>query len=308
MSIRIIRPGMLTTVQDEGRRGFQRVGVSVAGPMDWVSHRLANLLVSNRRSAATLEVTLIGPEIKFEDESVFAVTGAEFHLVLDGIEVPTYVARRARRGATLRFGDRRRGARAYVAVAGGFDVPPVLGSRSTHLVSRVGGVGGRALVAGDRIPVGTTDKVASVAGRSRPPVIGLPGRGARLRVMLGPEDDRFSEAALATLQTARYEITPQSNRMGYRLTGPRLSHREGAELLSDATPIGSVQVPASGEPILLMADCQTTGGYPKIATVITADLPVAGQLAPADWIEFEVCDRQAAVAAVIAQEQALSRR
>ena len=307
MSIRIIRPGMLTTVQDEGRRGFQCVGVSVAGPMDWVSHRLANLLVGNRRSAATLEVTLIGPEIRFEDESVFTVTGAEFQLVLDGLEVPTHVATRARRGATLRFGDRRRGARAYVAVAGGFDVPPVLGSRSTHLVSRVGGVGGRALVAGDRIPAGTTDRVANVAGRSRPPVVGLPGRGARLRVMLGPEDDWFSEAALATLQRARYEITPQSNRMGYRLTGPRLSHRESADMLSDGTPIGSVQVPASGEPILLMADCQTTGGYPKIATVITADIPVAGQLAPADWIEFEVCDRQAAVAAVIAQEQALSR-
>ena len=297
---------MLTTVQDEGRRGFQGVGVSVAGPMDSVSHRLANLLVGNRRSAATLEVTLIGPEIRFEDESVFAVTGAEFQLVLDGIVVPTHVARWARRGAMLRFGDRRRGARAYMAVAGGFDVPPVLGSRSTHLVSRVGGVGGRALVAGDGIPVGTTDRVANVADRSRPPVIGLPGRGARLRVMLGPEDDRFSEAALATLQTARYEITPQSNRMGYRLTGPRLSHRGGADTLSDGTPIGSVQVPASGEPILLMADCQTTGGYPKIATVITADLPVAGQLAPADWIEFEVCDRQDAVAALIAQEQALS--
>ena len=298
---------MLTTVQDEGRRGFQGVGVSVAGPMDSVSHRLANLLVGNRRSAATLEVTLIGPEIRFEDESVFAVTGAEFQLVLDGIVVPTHVARWARRGAMLRFGDRRRGARAYMAVAGGFDVPPVLGSRSTHLVSRVGGVGGRALVAGDGIPVGATDRVANVADRSRPPVIGLPGRGARLRVMLGPEDDRFSEAALATLQTARYEITPQSNRMGYRLTGPRLSHRGGADTLSDGTPIGSVQVPASGEPILLMADCQTTGGYPKIATVITADLPVAGQLAPADWIEFEVCDRQDAVAALIAQEQALSR-
>ena len=297
---------MLTTVQDEGRRGFQGVGVSVAGPMDSVSHRLANLLVGNRRSAATLEVTLIGPEIRFEDESVFAVTGAEFQLVLDGIVVPTHVARWARRGAMLRFGDRRRGARAYMAVAGGFDVPPVLGSRSTHLVSRVGGVGGRALVAGDGIPVGTTDRVANVADRSRPPVIGLPGRGARLRVMLGPEDDRFSEAALATLQTARYEITPQSNRMGYRLTGPRLSHRGGADTLSDGTPIGSVQVPASGEPILLMVDCQTTGGYPKIATVITADLPVAGQLAPADWIEFEVCDRQDAVAALIAQEQALS--
>ena len=297
---------MLTTVQDEGRWGFQNLGVSVAGPMDRASHRLANLLVGNHQSAATLEVTLVGPEIEFESASAFAVTGAEFRLTLDGLEVPMNVATQARQGSTLRFGDRRRGARAYVAVAGSFEIPSVLGSRSTHLPSCVGGLGGRALVAGDRIPLGQADGVTGVAtSRGRRPAIPLPEGGARLRVMLGPQDERFSETAFATLQAARYQITPQSDRMGYRLAGPRLGHRAGADMLSDGTPIGSVQVPASGDPILLMADCQTTGGYPKIATVITADLALAGQLAPADWIEFEVCDRRAAVAAMIAQERAL---
>ena len=297
---------MLTTVQDEGRWGFQNLGVSVAGPMDRASHRLANLLVSNRQSAATLEVTLVGPEIEFESASTVAVTGAEFRLTLDGLEVPMNVATQARQGSTLRFGDRHRGARAYVAVAGSFEIPPVLGSRSTHLPSRMGGLGGRALVAGDRIPLGEVDRVTGAASSmGRRPAIPLPEGGARLRVMLGPQDERFSEAAFATLQAARYQITPQSDRMGYRLAGPRLGHRAGADMLSDGTPIGSVQVPASGDPILLMADCQTTGGYPKIATVITADLALAGQLAPADWIEFEVCDRRAAVAAMIAQERAL---
>ena len=305
MSIRIVKSGMLTTVQDEGRWGFQNLGVSVAGPMDRASHRLANLLVGNRRSAATLEVTLIGPEIEFENGSVFAVTGAEFHVTLDGLEVLMNVATRARQGSTLRLSGRRRGARAYVAVRGGFESPSVLGSRSTHLASRMGGLGGRALVAGDRIPVGEVDTVAEVPSRGRRPAVVLPVGGARLRVMLGPQDERFSEAALASLRTARYEITPQSNRMGYRLAGPRLDHRAGADVLSDGTPIGSVQVPPSGEPILLMADCQTSGGYPKIATVITADLALAGQLAPADWIEFAVCDHPTAIAALIAQERAL---
>ena len=165
---------------------------------------------------------------------------------------------------------------------------------------------GRALVAGDRIRLGEVNRVAGAASsRGRRAAIPLPEGGARLRVMLGPQDERFSEAALATLQAARYQITSQSDRMGYRLAGPRLGHRAGADMLSDGTPIGSVQVPASGEPILLMADRQTTGGYPKIATVITADLALAGQLAPADWIEFEVCDRRAAVTALIAQERAL---
>ena len=305
MSVRIMKPGMLTTVQDEGRWGYQNLGVSVAGPMDRVSHRLSNLLVGNRRWAATLEVTLIGPELEFERETVFVVTGAEFHLTLNDVEIPMNTPTRTRRGSVLRLKERRRGARAYVAVRGGFNVPLVLGSRSTHLASCTGGVDGRALVSGDRIPVGEVDPTIKIPNQVKQSTDMLPVKGAYLRVMMGPQEKEFSAESLETLRTARYEITPQSNRMGYRLAGSCLYYRTGGSVLSDGTPIGSVQVPPAGEPILLMADGQTSGGYPKVSTVITADLSLAGQLAPGDWIQFSVCDHATAVRALIAQERFL---
>lgn len=305
MSLRIIRPGLLTTVQDLGRWGFQTLGVPVAGPMDRASHRLANLLVQNPPDAATLEVTLVGPDLEFEAETIFALTGAEFEVRLDGGAVPMNTVWWAPRGGCLTIGSRRLGARAYLAVAGGIAVPPVLGSRATHLTSRTGGVEGRALAAGDRLPVGPPRAGRASVGKRLGPAVSLPDGGARVRAIRGPQDDLFLESAIETLQTGRFVITAQSNRMGYRLEGPVLVHRGSAETISDATPIGTLQVPASGQPILLMADGQTAGGYPKLATVITADLSVAGQLAPGEWIEFELCDRRVAVSALIAQERRL---
>jgi len=287
------KPGMLSTVQDLGRWGYQSVGVPVAGPMDEYSHRLANRLVGNPDHAATLEVTVIGPDLAFDGEVTFAVAGAEFPLELDGVPVAGNVRCRAASGSRLRFGVRSRGARAYLAVAGGLDLPPVMGSRSESVISGVGPLGGRALAAGDRLPVGGA--AAGVAETGRP--LALPDGGARLRILWGPQADRFTPEARATVVRARYTVSPQSNRMGYRLTGDRLSLHGEADILSEATPMGSVQVPGSGEPILLMADRQTAGGYAKIATVIGADLPLAGQLEPGDWIEFTACDLDAARAA-----------
>lgn len=303
-SIRVLKPGMLTTVQDLGRWGLQARGVPIAGPMDRCAHRLANLIAGNRDDAATLEVTLLGPELLFEGAASFVVTGAEFDLTLDGRPVAAGEICRADSGATLRVGARRRGARAYLAIAGGLDVPRVLGSRATHVVSRMGGMDGRPLVAGDRLSIGSTAGERRPSGPRRSPCP-LPAGGARLRVMLGPQDEYFTPAGLKTLESSRYTITPQSDRMGYRLSGPPLEHARGADIISDATTIGALQVPASGQPILLMADRQTSGGYPKIATVITADLSIAGQLAPGDWVEFEVCTRQQAMAVLIAQERRL---
>ena len=307
MSLHVVKPGMLTTVQDLGRWGYQNLGVPVAGPMDHASHRLANLLVGNRSTAATLEVTWLGPELEFEQAVACALTGAEFDLMLDGRTVARNAVWQAARGSRLTIGARRRGARAYLAVKGGIAVPRYLGSRATHVASRMGGLHGRALEAGDRLPIGSdvTPITQRAAARSRRPVVALPDGGARVRVMLGPQDHVFSEAAIETLRTARFSITPQSNRMGYRLTGPSLEASWHGDMPSDATPLGAIQVPASGEPILLMADGQTTGGYPKVATVITADLAVAGQLAPGDWLEFQVCGREAALTALIAQERML---
>ena len=300
----MIKPGMLTTVQDAGRWGFQARGVPVAGPMDPVSHRLANALVGNGRDAALLEVTMLGPELEFGDERLVAVAGAEFDLRLDGRQVPSHAPFTVSAGSHLRFGARRRGARAYLAISGGITVTTVFGSRATHLVSAMGGVNGRALRAGDRLPLGVRPRLSRAA-------LPLPARESRsdpaatLRVLPGPQADYFAPDALDVLQSAPYVVAPHSDRMGFRLEGPRLTHARGADIISDATPLGVLQVPASGQPILLMADRQTTGGYPKIATVIAADLPLAGQLAPADTIAFVVCTPRDALTALIAQERAL---
>lgn len=304
-AIVVVKAGMLTTVQDAGRWGYQSRGVPVAGPMDPVSHRLANALVGNGRDAALLEVTLLGPELEFEDERLVAVAGADFELSLDGRQVPSHAPFTVAAGSHLRFGARRLGARAYLAVSGGITIEPVLGSRSTHLVSGMGGVGGRAVLAGDRLPLGDPSLPQGMALAPQDAIIALPDRHATIRVLAGPQQDYFAADALAVLQSAPYVIAQNSDRMGFRLEGPRLTHARGADIISDATPLGVLQVPASGQPILLMADRQTTGGYPKIATVIAADLTIAGQLAPSDTIAFAVCTPADALRALIAQERAL---
>lgn len=303
MSLLVIRPGMLTTIQDLGRWGYQHSGVPVAGPMDSYSHRLANQLLGNATDAAALEITLIGPELEASEPTTCVVQGARFEVTVNGKPVDVGRPFVIPAGQRLRFGARQSGSRASVAVLGGFDLPTEFGSRSTSLVSGMGPFNGRPLQAGDVLPVGLPPRATRVLnGRPLP----VPEGGAVLRVMRGPHDSRFTPAALEQLFTARFTITPQSNRMGYRLEGPPLLHSETADILSDATPVGSLQVPPSGHPILLMADRQTTGGYPKIGTVITADLSTAGQLAPGNWIEFRECTRADAIAALRDQEAALS--
>ena len=305
-NVLIVKPGLLTTIQDRGRWGFQSSGVPVSGPMDPRAHRLANALAGNDPDAATLEVTLIGPELEFEEARTVAVAGAEFALTVDGRVEQVHRRFTVGPGSRLRFGARSRGARAYVAIAGGLAVPPAFGSRATHLVSGIGGFEGRALAAGDRIPLGQIP----TGIRLKPDPIGddalrMPGKPARIRVLPGPQHDRFVDNALETLQSAPYTIAKDSDRMGFRLQGPPLRHRAGADIISDATPLGVLQVPASEQPVLLMADRQTTGGYPKLATIITADIGLAGQLAPGDTIAFAVCSRADAIAALIAEERAL---
>ena len=299
--INVLQPGLFTTVQDNGRWGYQRFGIPVAGPMDRFAHRLANLVAGNQPSCATLEVTLAGPRIEFRRELLFAVCGADFELFLDGARVSMCTAHAARRGQCLAFGRLRSGARAYVAVAGGLDVPHVLGSRATHVASRMGGFHGRALAAGDVLAVG--DRVAR---RARPGERRLPAAGAagRVRVLPGPDDQRFGAQGAAALAAGDYRVSAASDRMGFRLEGPALE-QAGPELLSCAVPAGAIQVPPSGEPIILMADRPTSGGYPRIATVISADLPVVAQLAPADRVAFEICGLETAMQALIAQERAL---
>lgn len=304
-ALEIVKPGLLTSVQDLGRHGNQALGVPVAGPMDVFSHRLANQLVGNDAEAATLEVTLIGPEIVFEADTTIAIVGAVFEAACDGRAVPMNASFGVQRGQRLKFGRVVQGARAYIGIAGGVLTPSVLGSRATHLVSRMGGFNGRALMAGDRLPVRARTipvPLRKAAGLTLPT-----GGRARLRVVPGPQDAWFQTGAIKTMASVSFRVSPRSNRMGYRLEGPPLARARSGELISEPVGMGAIQVPGAGEPILLMADRQTAGGYPKIGHVISADLPVAGQLAPGDFIEFILCTRQEAITALIARERQLLR-
>ena len=298
----VVKPGMLTTVQDLGRRGFQGLGVPVSGPMDVYSHRLANQLLGNDPSAAALEITLLGPELVAEGDILCVLTGADISVTVDARAAPANHPFMVRSGAHLRWGSRISGTRMTLAVRGGFDLPATLGSRATHLVSRMGPFGGRALRAGDVLPIAqTAASERALAGKP----LDLPDGGARLRVMPAVHRDRFTEDAWGLLTHARFTISPQSNRMGYRLDGPALTHVGAADILSEAMPSGAIQVPASGQPIMLLAERATTGGYATIATVISADLPIAGQLAPGEWIEFDAVGRDDALAALRRREAAL---
>jgi biotin-dependent carboxylase-like uncharacterized protein len=297
---------MLTTIQDLGRWGHQAAGVPVAGPMDVYSHLLANQLVGNSENAAALEITLIGPELVGHGDLLCAIAGAEFAVLVGGQAVHHTGAFRVPAGATIRFGERRAGTRATLAVRGGIAVPPVFGSRATSVMSRMGPCGGRPLTTGDVLPVGAERRFDDAASSVYP--MSMPRGGARLRVISGPHEGMFTASTHETFFSSRYTVTQSSNRMGYQLSGPRLQHAGAADILSDATPSGSIQVPGSGQPILLMADRQTTGGYPKIATVISADLSLAGQLAPGDWVEFVSCSRAAALDALRVQERRLTGR
>ena len=273
--------------------------------MDPWSHRLANALVGNDARAAALEMTLVGPEIEFDDERLVAVAGAEFELSVDGRRQSMNTTFTVAAGSRLRIGTRGCGARGYLAIAGGIGVSKILGSRSTHLVSRLGGLSGRALSAGDAVPLEPAGEAPIPIGVVAPPRLPIPGEETRIRVLAGPHDDRFTSDALDLLQSAAYRVGNDSDRMGFRLVGPRLSHKGAVDIISDATPLGVLQVPASGQPVLLMADRQTTGGYPNLATVISADIGLAGQLAPGDSLRFDVATAQEALTALITQERQL---
>jgi len=295
--IAVLRPGVLTTVQDAGRRGHRASGMPVAGAADARAFALANLLAGNAWDAAALELTLSGGAFRFEREAYVALGGADLRATLDGAAVEPWSAFPVPSGGVLAFRSAADGVRAYLAVHGGIDVPPVLGSRSTYVRAGVGGFAGRALAGGDRLPL-----PAAPAPRLPPrrlPARLVPRSGAlRLRVLPGPQDDRFTRDGLATFLGSAYTVTNRNDRMGYQLEGPSIEHANGADIVSDALLPGAVQVPGNGLPIVLMADCQTTGGYPKIAAVIGPDLPALAQARRGAEVRFERCTMAEAVAAV----------
>lgn len=286
--LEVIESGFLTTVQDAGRLGWARFGVPPSGPMDPFAFRVANILVGNPADAAGLEITLAGPVLHAACECLITVCGAEFEVWVGGLAVPTWHTVYVRAGHEIRFGERRSGARAYLAVAGGIALPLLLNSRATYLLGNLGGVQGWALQVGDQLPLGPAgNDLAIRAGKAwprsaRPPYSPNP----MLRVVMGPQDDHFTSEGLEIFLESDYEVTRSSDRMGYRLRGPLIAHRDKVEIVSDGVVTGSVQVPGDGQPIVMMADHQTTGGYPKIATVIRADLPLLAQCLPGDRVRF----------------------
>ncbi len=302
-AIEVLDGGLLTTVQDLGRFGYQRYGVPVSGAMDQFALQAANLLVGNREAAAGLEITLLGPRLRFLAPLAIAVTGADLDASIEGQPCPPWAAVPVRPGSVLSFGSPKDGVRAYVAVAGGVDVPPVLASRSTYLRSRLGGFEGRALKAGDRLRVGAVEAPASAIVVAPPAY----GHGQVLRVLMGPQDDRFTTDGVRTFLSSLYTVTPQSDRMGCRLTGPKIEHVSGPDIVSDGSPLGAVQVAGDGLPIVLMADRGTAGGYTKIATIISVDVGRLAQAAPGDAVRFRAVTIEDAHAALREQDAKLER-
>ena len=304
--LRVLRPGLLSTLQDLGRTGYQRLGVSPCGAMDAFALCLANRLVGNPENCTGLEITLPGAELEVMRDCEVALTGADLAARLDSNPLACWENCFAKAGQRFVFSERKRGARAYLGVAGGFVSERVLGSGSTDLRNGWGGLQGRSLRRGDELSVQNavrTDR-RSLWG-VRPETLAEYRNPFLLRVLEGPQSQVFSSETRRQFIAAEFRIGANSNRMGYRLEGPRLGapHRE---MISDATPMGAIQVLPNGEALLLMADRQTVGGYPKIAVVISADLPKAAQLCPGHRVRFQEVSLSEAHRALVQQEQRLN--
>ena len=305
MSITVLNPGLLTTVQDQGRTGYQQFGVSVSGVMDPRSAALANILAGNDPGEAVLECTLMGPHLQFGSPCVIAVTGGDLGPTLDGQPIPNYRAVAVKAGQVLRFTAPRAGCRAFLAFSGGLDIPPVMGSRSTYLKAKIGGFQGRKLEKGDVIGLrAPAETLPRMDARSLTPEF-VPKPVYTLRVVPGPQDDAFSPEGIRTFFGETYAVTPESDRMGCRLSGPPIAHLDTADIISDGISFGAIQVPSSGAPIIMLADRQTTGGYTKIGTVITADFRILAQLKPGDKVRFRPVSVDAAQQLLLARRAAL---
>jgi len=282
--IEVIRPGLLTTVQDCGRYGYQQYGVPVCGAMDGYAFTMANLLVGNNEGDACLEISLLGPCLRVLCDTAIAVTGAHLNPTVNEEPLSMWQAVSVRRADVISFGEPRTGCRSYLAIAGGIDVPEVMGSRSTYVRSRLGGLDGRPIRSGDSLHTGGSRPLLT-AKLPRQYIPELMAENT-LRVILGPQHDRFTEKGIHTFLSSEYTVTAQADRMGCRLEGPPIEHIHGADIMSDGIPPGAVQVPADGLPIVLLADRQTTGGYTKIATVSTIDLSKIAQAQLGDRMRF----------------------
>jgi antagonist of KipI len=290
---RVLKPGMFTTIQDTGRHGYLRFGVPVSGAMDSFSLTAANALVENCVNCACLETTLIGPELQTLAQAQIAITGGSCAPTINGHEAPMWRTLNLQIEDVLSFGRMESGCRAYVAVKGGIDLPSVLGSRSTYVRGGFGGIDGRQLKAGDEIEVCSAPFLS--AGHQLPEeLIPVYSNNLKVHVILGPQAGMFTDKGTETFFSNPYKVTSEADRMGYRLEGSAIEHKDKADFVSDALLPGAIQVPRSQNPIVMMKDAQTTGGYPKIAVVASADLDLLGQAKPNDEIRFsKITTRQA---------------
>lgn len=291
-ALRILEPGLLSTIQDLGRFGYQHLGVATSGALDPVSLRAANALVGNEPAAGALEIAYVGPTFVVEADSVnLACAGANASIEVladasaaSGVRYPSMQSFRAHRGEVVRIGATSGASVLYLAAEGGFDIEPVLGSVSTYVRGGMGGWQGRPLTAGDALPL----RRSAASSQSDLRLEGLDlARPSRFRVILGPQNDFFSKRSIEAFLAGEYAVKPATDRMAIHLDGPRLEHVAGHDIVSDGIALGSIQVPGHGQPIVLMADRQTTGGYPKIATVISADLAALGRVRIGDTISFQ---------------------
>lgn len=287
MGFKVLKSGLLTTIQDSGRRGFQRFGMAVSGSVDVHSYIYANILVGNEPTEAVLEVTLMGPTIEFTSPSVIAITGGDLTPRINGEPVRMYKALRVNKGDVLSFGHVKSGCRADIAFAGGLDIEEIMGSRSTYIKAGLGGHHGRNLQDGDEVEFRKENMCpANVDIREMDPPIDWNG-DYTVRVVLGPEEDRFTDAGIGTFLSSEYKVTNSFDRMGVRLEGDVIEHVTDANVISNGIPFGAIQVPDSGQPIIMLSDRQTVGGYTKIATIINVDMPMIAQCKAGDKVHFK---------------------
>lgn len=287
MGFKVIKSGLLTTVQDAGRRGYQRFGMAVSGSVDVHSYIYANILVGNAPTEAVLEVTLMGPTIEFTSPSVIAITGGDLTPRINGAPAQMYKALRVAKGDVLSFGHVKSGCRADVAFAGGLDIDEIMGSRSTYIKAELGGHHGRNLQDGDEIEFRKENVCpANIDIREMEAPIDWTG-DYTVRVVLGPEEERFTDAGIGTFLSSEYRVTNSFDRMGVRLEGDAIEHVTDANVISNGIPFGAIQVPDSGQPIIMLSDRQTVGGYTKIATIINVDMPMIAQCKAGDRIHFK---------------------
>jgi antagonist of KipI len=294
-SIIIRSPGMLTTVQDGGRYGYQRFGMPVSGAMDTWSYQVANILVGNPPDAACLETTLTGPAIQFTDAALIAVCGADMYPSLNDRPIPMWETIPVEKDDILVFSGLKHGCRSYIAISGGIDVPLVMGSRSTYLRGGMGGFLGRPLKQGDVVPVGEKPagkiRIRELPEEERPVYFSH----QTVRIIPGPEVKRFGFDGIRNFLTNRYLVSAYSDRMGYRLEGPAIPAESGNyDIVSAGISAGTIQITGNGLPVILMADRQTTGGYARIANVISVDLPLVAQMKPGDTLNFREVSLDAA--------------